>query len=43
MYQHNIDKRGNRWGEGSKLEKVDLNFLPDYIKLNLKNFERWLD
>ena len=43
MYQHNIDKRGNRWGEGSKLEKIDLNFLPDYIKLNLKNFERWLD
>ena len=43
MYQHNIDKKGIRWGEGSKLEKVDISFLPEYINLNSKNYERWLD
>ena len=43
MYQHNIDKKDNRWGEGSKLEKVDISSLPEYININSKNYERWLD
>ncbi len=43
MYQHNLDKKDNRWGEGSYLEKIDISFLPEYIILNSENFKKWLD
>ena len=43
MYKHNADQKEDKWSGGSKLEKIDVSILPDYIKLNLNKFNEWLD
>ena len=43
MYKHNVDQKKEKWSEGSKLEKIDISILPDYIKSNLNKFNEWLD
>ena len=43
MYSHNLDKRKNKWSGGANLEKIENFKLPDYIKENLKKFDKWLD
>ena len=43
IYDLGVDKRLNKIGTGSKLEKCDLNDLPDTIKLNLPKYREWLD
>ena len=43
MYKHNADQKEDKWSGGSKLEKIDISILPDYIKLNLNKFNEWLD
>ena len=43
MYKHNVDQKEDKWSGGSKLEKIDVSILPDYIKSNLNKFNEWLD
>ena len=43
IYNLGVDKRLNKIGTGSKLEKCDLNDLPETIKLNLPKYREWLD
>ena len=43
IYNLGVDKRLNKIGTGSKLEKCDLNDLPETIKLNLPKYGEWLD
>ena len=43
IYNLTIDQRNKKIGNGNKLEKYDLNKLPNYIKNNLNKFNRWID
>ena len=43
MYDHNIDKRKSKYGQGTKLKTVKLNNLPKYIEDNLEKYKSWLD
>ncbi len=43
IYDLGVDKRVNKIGTGSKLEKCDLKTLPDVIKLNINKYKEWLD
>ncbi len=43
IYDLTADKRVNKIGDGKKLEKYDLNNLPDIIKLNQEKYKEWLD
>jgi beta-1,4-mannosyl-glycoprotein beta-1,4-N-acetylglucosaminyltransferase len=43
FYNHFADKKTNKMGYKTKLEKIDLNQLPDFIKLNKEKFNQWLD
>jgi len=43
MYNHSIDKRGNKWGEGEKLQAVELDEMPEYVSKNLEKYKPWLD
>ena len=36
-------KSWNKFGSGEKLTKVNLENLPEYINLNRKKFDEWLD
>tara|TARA_B100000795_G_C22707964_1_gene402350 strand:+ start:29 stop:898 length:870 start_codon:yes stop_codon:yes gene_type:complete len=43
IYDLKVDKKVNKIGNGSKLEKFEINKLPDYIQNNKDNFKEWLD
>ena len=43
MYDHSIDKKRHRWGEGQKLETIKLEEMPKYIKENFEKYRTWLD
>ena len=43
MYNHNIDKKDNKWGEGAKLETIELKDMPKYIEDNFEKYKSWLD
>jgi len=43
MYNHSIDKKGNKWGEGEKLLTISINEMPKYIKENLEKYKPWLE
>ena len=43
IYDLKVDKRVNKIGRGTKLEKFEFEKLPKYIRENKKSFERWLD
>ena len=43
MYDHNLDKRKNKYGQGTKLKTVKLNDMPKYITNNLEKYKSWLD
>ena len=43
MYNHSIDKKGSKWGEGAKLETIKLKDMPKYIKDNFEKYKSWLD
>ena len=43
MYDHNVDQKGYKWSGKSKLKKIDNNFLPEFINLNLDKYKSWLD
>ncbi len=43
IYDLRVDKTINKIGGGEKLEKYNLENLPDTIKLNLNKYKEWLD
>ena len=43
LYNYNVDQRQKKWVNNSKLKKINLNQLPDYIKKNKKKYQNWLD
>ena len=43
FYDHNADKRKNKWNADIKLEKIKDYLLPDFINLNKEKFKKWLD
>ena len=42
IYNLNVDKRSQKFGNGNKLEKYDMKNLPDYINKNLDKFKDWI-
>ena len=43
MYNHSLDKKKNKWGQGEKLEKIDLKKMPSYILDNLEKYKSWIE
>ena len=43
IYDLGADKRANKIGTGRKLEKCNLDILPETIKLNTETYKEWLD
>ena len=43
IYDLKVDKRVNKIGDGSKLEKFSITKLPNYLQNNKKKFEKWID
>ena len=43
IYDLRVDKTVNKIGSGDKLEKYNIEKLPDVIKLNLNKYKEWLD
>ena len=43
IYDLSADKRVKKIGSGNKLEKCNLEILPEVIKSNLDKYRRWLD
>ena len=42
VYNLSSDKRENQFAQGVKLETMENNDLPSYIRHNLKKYEEWL-
>ena len=43
IYDLKVDKRINKIGDGSKLEKYPLDKLPKFLQDNLNNYQKWID
>ena len=43
IYDLKVDKTVNKIGNGSKLEKFEINKLPNYIQINKNNLKDWID
>ena len=43
MYDHSMDKRGNKWGEGKKLQTIRIEEMPEYVLKNIEKYQHWLD
>ena len=43
IYDLSVDKTKNKIGSGNKLQKFELNKLPNYIQKNENNFKEWMD
>ena len=43
IYDYNIDQRGYKWSGKEKLNKISEKMLPNYIKLNLSKYKKWVD
>ena len=43
IYDHNVDQKSYKWSGKSKLNKIDKDFLPEYVNLNLEKFDKWLE
>mgnify|MGYP002039595508 CR=1 FL=1 len=43
IYDLKVDKTVNKIGNGSKLEKLEINKLPNYIQINQNNLKDWID
>jgi len=43
IYDHSVDQKQNKWNSKSKLNKVELNRLPDYLRENYKKYSNWID
>jgi beta-1,4-mannosyl-glycoprotein beta-1,4-N-acetylglucosaminyltransferase len=43
MYNHFIDKKSNKWGDGEKLLTLEINKMPKYVQNNIDKYKNWLD
>ena len=43
IYDHNADSRAYKWGSSTKLNKIDINEMPNYLRVNYKKYEKWLE
>ena len=43
LYNYNIDQKGYKWSDKTKLELLGNNSLPEYITRNFKKYEDWLE
>ena len=43
IYDLKVDKTVNKIGNGNKLEKFDINKLPNYIQINQSDLKDWID
>ena len=43
IYDLKVDKIDNKIGNGNKLEKFDINKLPNYIQINQNDLKNWID
>ena len=43
IYDLKVDKKINKIGDGSKLEKYPLEKLPRFLQNNLENYKKWID
>ena len=43
IYDLKLDKRDQKIGSGNKLEKYDIDKLPNYIRENLNKYKDWID
>ena len=43
IYDLKVDKTVNKIGNGNKLEKFDINKLPNYIQINQNDLKDWID
>ena len=43
IYDLKVDKTVKKIGNGSKLEKFEINKLPNYIQINQNNLKEWMD
>ena len=43
IYDHSVDQKQNKWNSKNKLNKVELNRLPDYLRENYKKYSSWID
>ena len=43
IYDLKVDKKINKIGDGSKLEKYSINKLPKYLQLNKDKYKKWID
>ena len=43
IYNLKLDKRDQKIGSGNKLEKYNINKLPNYIRENLNKYKDWID
>ncbi len=43
IYNLKVDSRSNKFDNGNRLKKIDLNLLPNYILQNKSKFKEWID
>ena len=43
LNKNKVDKKINKIGDGSKLEKFPINKLPQFLQDNLINYQDWID
>ena len=43
IYNLKVDKKTNKIGDGSQLEKYSLDKLPKFLQDNLDNYKEWID
>jgi len=43
IYNLKVDSRSNKFDDGNRLEKIDLNLLPNYILENKNKFKEWIE
>jgi len=43
IYDLNVDKKSNKFGNGEKLENYKFNLLPKYLQENSQKYKEWID
>jgi beta-1,4-mannosyl-glycoprotein beta-1,4-N-acetylglucosaminyltransferase len=43
LYDHSADQRDFKWSGSRNLKKVDLSYMPDYLRENYKKYDNWFD
>jgi len=43
IYDLNVDKKSNKFGNGKKLENHEINSLPKYLQNNSEKYKEWID